>query len=98
MVKPITKPAYQEFMSASAIDRDNIRQIFRFLQELHEVKSPPLIDTTQYEWKIGYDAVPRFASVQRGDADSGFILKAESASPRWTEAKRGTASKLIFHS
>src|SRR6266513_1475477 len=76
MVKPITKPAYQEFMSASAKDRDKIRQIFRFLQELHRVKSPPLIDTAQYEWKISYDAVPRFASVQRGDADSGFILKA----------------------
>src|SRR3989441_351388 len=76
MVKPITKPAYQEFMSASAKDRDKIRQIFRFLQELHQVKSPPLIDTAQYEWKISYDAVPRFASVQRGDADSGFILKA----------------------
>src|SRR5207247_11185464 len=76
MVKPITKPAYQEFMSASAKDRDKIRRIFRFLQELHQVKSPPLIDTAQYECKISYDAVPRFASVQRGDADSGFILKA----------------------
>src|SRR2546428_11111144 len=63
-------------MSASAKDRDKIRQIFRFLQELHQVKSPPLIDTAQDEWKISYDAVPRFASVQRGDADSGFILKA----------------------
>src|SRR5256712_105680 len=63
-------------MSASAKDRDKIRRIFRFLQELHQVKSPPLIDTAQYEWKISYDAVPRFASVQRGDADSGFILKA----------------------
>jgi hypothetical protein len=63
-------------MSASAKDRDKIRQIFRFLQELHQVKSPPLIDIAQYEWKIGYDAVPRYASVQRGDANSGFILKA----------------------
>jgi hypothetical protein len=86
MVKTITKPAYPEFMSASAKDRDKIRQIFRFLQELHQVKSPPLVDIAQYEWKIDYDAVPRYASVQRGDASSGFVLKvarpAESHCPK----------------
>src|SRR5205814_2315526 len=96
MVKPITKPAYQEFMSASAKDRDKIRQIFRFLQELHQVKSPPLIDTAQYEWKISYDAVPRFASVQRGDADSGFILKAaRPAESRISALDRGEARHEI---
>ena len=62
-------------MSASAKDRDKIRQIFRFLQELHQVKSPPLIDMSHYEWKISYDAVPRYPSVQRREGDSGFIIK-----------------------
>jgi very-short-patch-repair endonuclease len=73
-------------MSASAKDRHKIGQIFRFLQELHQVKSPPLIDVGQYEWKISYDAVPRYASVQRGEANSGFIMKvarpAESHCPK----------------
>ena len=73
-------------MSASATDRDKIKRIFRFLQELHQVKSPPVVDLALYEWKLSYDAVPRYASVQRGDADSGFIIKvarpSESQCPR----------------
>ena len=75
MVTTITKPAYQEIMSASAKDRDKVSRIFRFLQELHQVKSPPLIDMGLYQWKMSYEAVPRYASVQRGDANSGFIIK-----------------------
>jgi very-short-patch-repair endonuclease len=73
-------------LSASATDRDKIKRIFRFLQELHQVKSPPVVDLALYEWKLSYDAVPRYASVQRGDADSGFIIKvarpSESQCPR----------------
>jgi very-short-patch-repair endonuclease len=59
----------------SADNREKIKQIFRFLQELHQVKSPPVIDMDAYEWKLSYDAVPRYPSVQRGAADSGFIIK-----------------------
>jgi hypothetical protein len=73
-------------MNASAKDRDKVGQIFRFLQELHQVKSPPLIDMGLYQWKMSYEAVPRYASVQRGDANSGFIIKvarpAESHCPK----------------
>jgi len=73
-------------LSATATDRDKIKQIFRFLQELHQVKSPPVVDLALYEWKLSYDAVPRYASVQRGDLNSGFILKvarpSESQCPR----------------
>jgi DNA polymerase III delta prime subunit len=73
-------------MSASAKDRDKIRRIFRFLQELHQVKSPPLVDMALYDWKVSYDAVPRYPSVQRGDTNSGFVIKvarpAESACPK----------------
>ncbi|PYO02883.1 MAG: hypothetical protein DMD91_03015 [Candidatus Rokuibacteriota bacterium] len=73
-------------MSASATDRDKIKRIFRFLQELHQVKSPPVVDLAVYEWTLSYDAVPGYASVVRGDVDSGFILKvarpSESQCPR----------------
>jgi len=73
-------------MSASAKDRDKIGQIFRFLQELHQVKSPPLVDMGLYEWKIRHEAVPRYASVQGRDESSGFLLKvarpAESDCPK----------------
>ena len=51
-------------MSASVKDRDKIRRIFRFLQELHQVKSPPLVDMALYEWMVNYEAVPRYPSVQ----------------------------------
>jgi very-short-patch-repair endonuclease len=73
-------------MNASVKDRDKIRRIFRFLQELHQVKSPPLVDMALYDWMVSYDAVPRYPSVQRGDANSGFVIKvarpAESACPK----------------
>lgn len=60
---------------SSATDRDKIKRIFRFLQELHQVKSPPIIDMGLYEWKLSYGAVPQYPSVQRGELDSGFIIK-----------------------
>jgi len=73
-------------MSAAAKDREKVRKIFRFLQELHQVKSPPLVDMGLYEWKMSYEALPRFASVQRGEANDGFIFKvarpAESHCPK----------------
>ena len=62
-------------MSVSATDRDKIKRIFRFLQELHQVKSPPIVDMGLYEWKLRYQAVPQYPSVQRGELDSGFIIK-----------------------
>jgi len=56
------------------------------LQELHQVKSPPIVDMASYEWKLSYDAAPRYSSVQRGDSDSGFIIRvarpSESHCPR----------------
>ena len=67
IAKTRAKPA-NLFMSASTKDREKVRQIFRFLQELHQVKSPPLVDMGLYEWKMSYEALPRFASVQRGEA------------------------------
>ncbi|MCI4429481.1 MAG: hypothetical protein JHC40_09980, partial [Burkholderiales bacterium] len=73
-------------MSASATDHDKIRRIFRFLQELNQVRSPPLVDMARYDWMVSYEGVPRYPSVQRGDATSGFVIKvarpAESACPK----------------
>src|SRR5437773_11328588 len=85
--------------SDTAKDREKFKQIFRFLQELHQVKSPPVVDLALYEWKLSYDAVPRYASVQRGALNSGFILTvarpSESQCPRpsaaiakWLKAHR----------
>jgi len=84
--RPPSRSEKHPRLSAPATDRDKIKQIFRFLQELHYVKSPPVVDLALYEWKLSYDAVPRYASVQRGDAGSGFIIKvarpSESQCPR----------------
>src|SRR5206468_4837159 len=75
--RPPSRSEKHPRLSAPATDRDKIKQIFRFLQELHYVKSPPDVDLALYEWKLSYDAVARYASVERGDAGSGFIRSEE---------------------
>src|SRR5438094_7151886 len=73
-------------MKVSSADREKIARIFRFLQELHQVKSPPILKLDSYQWTLRLDAIPHYPSVQRGDLNAGFILKVarpgESRCPR----------------
>jgi hypothetical protein len=57
--------------------------VFRYLQELHRVRTPPVLDVGRYDWALRLDTLPRHAVVQRGfalgsetdDANRGFILR-----------------------
>ncbi len=48
--------------------RTRIGRVFRYLQELHRVKTPPTVDLDKYEWGLRLGTLPSYASVQRGPA------------------------------
>ena len=68
------------------VARARIERVFRYLAELHRIRTPPALDLDRYEWILRLDALPRHATIQRGFADpssdggdepasrSGFIV------------------------
>ena len=68
------------------VARARIERVFRYLQELHRVRTPPVLDIDRYEWILRLDTLPRHAAIQRGFVpgsdgddsgpapDRGFIL------------------------
>src|ERR1041384_2110193 len=73
-----------------AVARARIERVFRYLAELHRIRTPPALDLDRYEWILRLDALPRHATIQRGfaalDASdgggdppsrSGFIVSIE---------------------
>jgi hypothetical protein len=71
--------------------RARIAQVFRYLQELHRIKTPPIVQLDQREWVLRFDRLPRTPHVELGfqfdgagrmaadtghDA-SGFVLRVE---------------------
>jgi hypothetical protein len=57
------------------VARARIERVFRYLAELHRIRTPPALDLDRYEWILRLDTLPRHATVQRGfaafDADGG---------------------------
>ncbi|HEY0990190.1 MAG TPA: AAA domain-containing protein [Kofleriaceae bacterium] len=68
------------------VARARIERVFRYLAELHRIRTPPALDLDRYDWILRLDALPRHATIQRGfaaldstDGDepasrSGFII------------------------
>ncbi len=46
--------------------RRRISRVFRYLQELHRVKTPPTVNLDRYEWRLRLEALPHYPSIQRG--------------------------------
>ena len=73
------------------VARARIERVFRYLAELHRIRTPPALDLDRYEWILRLDALPRHPTIQRGfaalDASgdgggepasrSGFIVSVE---------------------
>ena len=73
------------------VARARIERVFRYLAELHRIRTPPALDLDGYEWILRLDALPRHATIHRGfaalDASgdggdeaasrSGFIVSVE---------------------
>src|SRR6267142_1513292 len=67
------------------VARARIERVFRYLQELHRIRTPPVLDVDRYEWILRLDTLPRHAVIQRGfdlgadasGANRGFILSIE---------------------
>ncbi|HSS01830.1 MAG TPA: AAA domain-containing protein [Kofleriaceae bacterium] len=80
-------------MASSSYDIDvaraRIERVFRYLAELHRIRTPPALDLDRYEWILRLDALPRHGTIQRGFAPldaadggdppsrSGFIVAIE---------------------
>ena len=71
------------------VARARIERVFRYLAELHRIRTPPALDLDRYEWILRLDTLPRHATIQRGFAPldaadagdpasrSGFIVAIE---------------------
>ncbi len=46
--------------------RTRIARVFRYLQEMHRVKTPPTVDLEKYEWQLDLASLPSYPSIQRG--------------------------------
>ena len=46
--------------------RRRISRIFRYLQELHRVTTPPTVALDMYEWRMRLEVLPHYPSIQRG--------------------------------
>jgi len=60
--------------------KTRIGRVFRYLQELHRVKTPPTVDLERYEWGLRLDSLPSYDSIQRGTA-FGNIRTLKEGSP-----------------
>ncbi|MHC4548184.1 MAG: AAA domain-containing protein [Planctomycetota bacterium] len=57
-----------------------IQRVFRYLLELHRVKTPPTVHMSNYEWILKLGALPNHPSIQRGMYwGSGGLLPGESS-------------------
>lgn len=56
-----TPPSYDIDVARARIER-----VFRYLAELHRIRTPPVLDVASYEWSLSLDALPRHATIQRG--------------------------------
>ncbi len=46
--------------------RTRIARVFRYLAELHRVKTPPVVALDKYEWGLRLESLPKYPSIQRG--------------------------------
>lgn len=53
------------------VARARIERVFRYLAELHRIRTPPVLDLDRYDWILRLDALPRHATIQRGFAIDG---------------------------
>ncbi|HEX6811959.1 MAG TPA: AAA domain-containing protein [Planctomycetota bacterium] len=59
--------------------RARIAQVFRYLQELHRIKTPPVVQLDQREWSLRFDALPSTPHVKLGfQLEAGGRLLADS--------------------
>src|SRR5215475_10103295 len=80
--------------------RARIERVFRYLQELHRIRTPPVLDIDRYEWMLRLDTLPRHAAIRRGfaldadgsDASRGILLGVDRPA---TESECPTPSVLF---
>ena len=56
------------------VARTRITRIFRYLQELHRVRTPPAVHLNSYDWRLQLASLPHYPSIQRGPLFSNLKL------------------------
>ncbi|MHC4447768.1 MAG: AAA domain-containing protein [Planctomycetota bacterium] len=59
-----------------------ITRVFKYLQELHRVKTPPTVHLDRYAWRFDLDALPSYSTVQRGSLLSKLDLHGRRDDPQ----------------
>jgi very-short-patch-repair endonuclease/DNA polymerase III delta prime subunit len=59
---PVSRPATYDLEDA----RRKIKRVFRYLLELHRVKTPPTVHLNHYEWTLKLGTLPSHPTIQRG--------------------------------
>src|SRR5262245_21337832 len=56
------------------VARTRIERVFRYLQELHRIRTPPILDRERYEWTLRLDTLPHHPAIARGGSNRGYVL------------------------
>ncbi|MHC4415077.1 MAG: AAA domain-containing protein [Planctomycetota bacterium] len=59
-----------------------IGRVFRYLQELHRVRTPPNVRLDRYAWRLKLESLPYYPSIQRGRLFGNLKFLREGASQR----------------
>src|ERR1051326_4345447 len=62
------------------VARARIERVFRYLAELHRIRTPPALDLDGYDWILRLDPPAHHATAQRGVASArggGFLVSVE---------------------
>ena len=66
------------------IEKNKIRKVFKYIQELTKLRTPPMSDIEKYTWKLRYSNLPSYPTIEQGscsnsgDDDSGNIVCTQS--------------------
>ena len=78
-----TGTVLQQSREAQGYDIDEakakIERVFKYLEELHRVKTPPIVHMDDHPWRLDLDGLPRYPSIRRGRTfgNSGFLRETE---------------------
>ena len=80
-------------VSPASLDaaREKVARVFRYLLEMHRIKTPPIVHSDQYEWSLDLGQVVHHPGIERGEVghdDHGRGIVLEVGRPEESECPR----------